>query len=188
MSCGPAASRVKRRVANLSCQREGEPDFGVASGETLGGLDVPAPVWSGALSPDGKILAVAAYEGRIYFCDRASRRSWTTQKDFEDRVNCLAFSADGRMLVSGGQDRTVKLWDVATGRALATLGTHEAAVFAVAFAPDGRQVASGGFDKLVRLWPIALEPGADYSSFSFSSWAGAGAGAGLAGADVSGGR
>jgi dipeptidyl aminopeptidase/acylaminoacyl peptidase len=124
-----------------------------AAGKVRLQVDVPTPIWSGALSPDEKILALAAQDGRLYFCDPTAGRTWRTEEKLDDRVNCLAFSPDGRRLVSGGQDHAVRLWDVSTGRALATLGTHDAAVFAVAFAPEGRQVASAGFDKCVRLWP-----------------------------------
>jgi WD40 repeat protein len=124
-----------------------------AASKVLFQVDVPTPIWSGALSPDERIVALAAHDARIYFCDPAAGRSWSTDENLADRVNCLAFSPDGRVLVSGGQDHTVRLWDVDTGCALGALGTHDAAVFAVAFAPDGRKVASGGFDKQIRLWP-----------------------------------
>jgi WD40 repeat protein len=70
-----------------------------------------------AFSPDGKILASAAWDGAIKFWDVPTGTERASFRAHDNRVYALAFTADSKTLVSGGgiqfKRGDVKLWDVA---------------------------------------------------------------------------
>jgi RNA polymerase sigma factor (sigma-70 family) len=96
-------------------------------------------VHDAALSPDGRVLAVAAGSA-LHLVD-----STTGHQLFKLPASggpCrLAFSSDGRTLLAGGWDKTLRLWEVATGKEVFHVEGLDP-VNAVAFAPDGRRVAA----------------------------------------------
>ncbi|WP_329537955.1 hypothetical protein OG568_57700 (plasmid) [Streptomyces sp. NBC_01450] len=111
-----------------------------------------------ALSPNGRILAVASQDGTLRLWDTATgrlRRSLATPSGTAAGVTSLAFSPDGRTLATGGDDRTIRLWDTGTGRPRATLPPLSGIVTSVAFNTDGRILAAGGQDGTLRLWDTA---------------------------------
>ncbi|HIK10515.1 MAG TPA: serine/threonine protein kinase [Oscillatoriaceae cyanobacterium M33_DOE_052] len=115
------------------------------------------PVWSVAVSPDGKTIASGNTDGTI--------QVWRVNSgDFQipirtlyghsEPIWSLTVSPDGKLLASGSADKTIKIWDLASGQLLDTLKGHNAGIFSVAFSPDSQRVASGSFDKTVKLWQI----------------------------------
>ncbi|MDH4135162.1 MAG: hypothetical protein OEW09_00370, partial [Anaerolineae bacterium] len=100
-----------------------------------------------AFSPDGTMLASAAYDG-VKVWDTAGWGELRTLAGSQN-TESVAFSPDGRMLAAatGG---TVKLWDVAGGNELRTIPAGSS-INTVAFSPDGRALASGGLSD-VKLW------------------------------------
>jgi WD40 repeat protein len=108
-----------------------------------------------ALSPDGKQLATAGFDGAVRLWNAESGQEVRTLSGHAGPVYCVAFSADGQSLVSCGDDKTVRLWSPAEGKSVKELKGHGGVVDAVAFSPDGRQVASASADKSVRLWNVA---------------------------------
>ena len=119
-----------------------------------------------ALSPDGRILALAGREVRLWDLReqkqiRELSYSW---------VDALAFSPDGKFLAGGcgglGFNRyaAVRIWDVETLELVTELLGHTGTVHTVAFSPDGKWLASSGTDGTTLLWevnlpaPLTVEP------------------------------
>src|SRR5205823_10626966 len=66
-----------------------------------------------ALSPDGRTVAAATYDGTIQLWDLAThRRLLPDLIGHSERVESVAFSPDGKQLASASFDKTIRLWDV----------------------------------------------------------------------------
>jgi WD40 repeat protein/HEAT repeat protein len=129
-------------------------------------LDVSAPIFTAAISPDGHTAAIV-YSGvlkdgvwqpgsdnLIHLWDLQQGKELPSLSGHTDPINCLAFNKSGTRLVSGGKDRTVRVWDVRTGRQTFLLPGHLNSVTGVAFQPGGEYVASCSADRTVRLWDL----------------------------------
>ncbi|OQY21850.1 MAG: hypothetical protein B6I34_06775 [Anaerolineaceae bacterium 4572_32.1] len=103
-----------------------------------------------AWSPDGKLLAIAAYH--IFFYD-AQTLEQVYVIDSLQWVDSIAFSPDGTILASAPMGGEVQLWDTTGWGELHSLaGSKDTA--SVDFSPDGTMLATatGG---TVKLWDVA---------------------------------
>lgn len=115
-----------------------------------------------ALSPDGKMLAVASgtddpERGTLVLWDLSTRRILRSLGEQTASVATLAFLPDGRQLAATSRvpyDPIVRIWDTRDGHLQRTLDRHADAVEGVAFSPDGKQMATSSFDGTVRLWSL----------------------------------
>ncbi len=140
----------------------------VQTGQTVRVLRPPighglaGELYAGALSPDGKTLAVAGWGildgkdrvGPIYLMPLTGRPV-RVLKGISRAIYALAFSPDGKRLAAGWAEGTVVVWDLASGRPEKTLTGHTKAINALAFSPDGSRLASASSDHTIRLWSMA---------------------------------
>jgi outer membrane protein assembly factor BamB len=124
-----------------------------------------------AFSPDGKLLATAEDDLRLYDLGtgrQLARAAWTT----DSTCRHLTFSPDGRRMVSahegrliGKPDFYVYLWEVSPEnklRRIAELLAREreatdyfTEVYHASFSPDSRTVVAGCADETIYLWDCA---------------------------------
>ena len=134
-------------------------------------------LFAGALSPDGRWLAVGGmvgtgtkYQDAIRLIDLQAPPDTPLRllKGHSNVILSLAFSPDGQRLLSGSGDDTARLWDLSTpleagvstaldtglqtGKTLQILRGHTDDIYAVAFSPDGARLVTGSDDHTLRLW------------------------------------
>lgn len=108
-------------------------------------------LYATAISPDGKLVALAASGRTVYIVD-ATAQPRRQLRGHEGHVLSVCFDPSGSRIASASRDETIRLWNVGTGEMLAVLGGHAGPVNAVAWSPDGSLIASGSADSTVRLW------------------------------------
>ncbi len=128
----------------------------------LTGPGVVGKIYSMALSPDGRWLAVAGWThpqcagrcGDIRLYDFASGELRALLKGHVDTVLGLAFSPDCRKLISGSYNGEAIIWDLQTRTVLHRLKPHRDQIYNVGFTPDGARAVTGSYDKTLRLWSV----------------------------------
>ncbi len=134
------------RVWDISARRlVGEP---LSSYHTLTGL---------ALSPDGKILAVAGSGVQLWQTATGQRIGRALPAVSHGRYRAVAFSPDGT-LATLGADGTARIWNVTTQQEIGapmTVDRPGALTGAVAFSPSGQMLVTVGAGGQAQLWSVA---------------------------------
>ncbi|MEW6128780.1 MAG: WD40 repeat domain-containing protein [Acidobacteriota bacterium] len=141
--------------------------FSVTATKSLNALDgepfpgsffAPSPVYSIAVSPDGKMVASGYDYGIVRLWDVATGKELRKFQGRQGWVFKVAFSSDGKLLVSGTADKAVTIWDISAGKELRTIsdpgmGTQ------MAVSADGKIVALAGFyaekTKRIKIWDLS---------------------------------
>jgi WD40 repeat protein len=85
--------------------------------------------YASAISPDGKLLAVAGYpvstekENYIIIIDLEKNKQVSTAVGHTNVINSLSFNGNGAYLASGGDDNAVKIWKVEDAKTLQSVVT-----------------------------------------------------------------
>ncbi|MFH0903255.1 MAG: protein kinase [Pseudomonadota bacterium] len=118
--------------------------------KTLGGQ-----VNDTAFSPDGRIVAGACADGRIYLVDLETT-AVRVLRGHGSGFTAVAFSPDGKHLAAGSETGLIVLWDMQSGSARELAG-HRTWVFGLTFDVTGELLASASTDTTVRAWRVGNE-------------------------------
>jgi len=126
----------------------------VATGNVIGDLKSSDPIWSVALSPDGK-QALTGGDKTVHLWNVDTGTEIRTFDGHTDRVFFVAFSPDGTQAITHSNDKTTRLWDVANGNGIRNFKGHACEIKAVAFSPDSKQLLIGCSNKSAHLLDAA---------------------------------
>jgi WD40 repeat protein len=143
----------------------------VDTGETLRTFHLPSgpgsegALYSAAISPDGKLLAVTGMpvtptDGSpravfIYLIAMETGQVQRTLVGHAAAVGGMVFSPDSRRLFTGSYDKNLLQYDVNTGKPVRAYLGHRDGVKAVALSPNGQLLASACADGTARIWNVA---------------------------------
>lgn len=109
------------------------------------------PVWSLAVSGDGKSLAMGTDDGRVKFWDIAGEKVAWTLNAHKGTIWSLALSS--RYLATASDDGPAKVWDLSTRQELHALASS-AGTRALAFDREGNRLLTGGRSGMVKVWDV----------------------------------
>ncbi|KAM6529652.1 hypothetical protein FALCPG4_007781, partial [Fusarium falciforme] len=114
-------------------------------------------IWSVAISPNDKYLAISDLDGVAHVFDIENETTPVTilggPDGHKNCVHSVIFSPDGKKLVTGSLDRTVKIWELGDNpHCLKTLEGHEDFVISVTFTPNAHWILSGSKDRQLQCW------------------------------------
>ena len=125
-----------------------------------GGVSVhnlPTPLNSVAVAPDGEIVAAGA-DGKVYFLSPQGELRGDVQAS-PTPIVALALSPDGRLVAAAGIRGSVAVIERKTRKLARTLVGPGLPVWSAAFFPDNRTLLTGGADRIIRRWDaVSGEP------------------------------
>lgn len=112
--------------------------------------NLPTPLSSVAVAPDGEIVAGGA-DGKVYFLSTQGEVLAAAQAS-PIPVIAIALSPDGKLIAAAGIRGSVAVIDRAARKLMHTLVGPGLPVWSVAFFPDSRTLLTGGTDRMIRRW------------------------------------
>ena len=111
-------------------------------------------------SPDGQILAIALYTGKILLRDKNGGELTTIDKSLTSPVWCLRFcpqkfDTSDNLLIAGSWDQKLSIYSIAGGKTVKPIGTDKDLGYdpcSITFYPSGEYMVLAGSDRKVTLW------------------------------------
>jgi WD40 repeat protein len=128
-------------------------------------------LYTGVLSPDGKLLATAGYDRVIMIWNTRDGQLLRKLEGHNGAIYDLDFDATGKILASASADETIKVWRVENGERLDTFGQCEAEQYAVRFDSPRNRILAAGADKRVRVWKLLSMEKPSVSPMLFAAFA-----------------
>jgi WD40 repeat protein len=128
----------------------------VADGSVAWSYASMSSVQAVAFSPDGTLLAFAAYDRSVHVVDASTGAARVTYTGHQTPVASLAFAPDGQTIASGdevttvGQTATIRIWRVSDAGTVSTF-QFPGTVQRLAISPDGTQLLASTGSSAVRL-------------------------------------
>src|SRR5690606_28081111 len=116
-------------------------------------------VWSLALSPDDRTIAVGGGFGAIRLWNIALPGSLCQILKNDDPIDVIAVSPDGHVAATAGHNGIVRRWDLCDGSPAGTPWRHPADVVGLVFDYSGTHLLSACEDGTARCLDLATEPG-----------------------------
>lgn len=114
-----------------------------------------------AISPDGKLLAVAcgAYcqPGEVQLFSLSNGKRLATLTGHREQINCLAFTRDSRILISGGKENRCLIWRMADYKRSGLLKGAESLGMVLSISADGNTVATLDEGNRIAVWNLARQ-------------------------------
>jgi cytochrome c len=119
--------------------------------------NLPTPLNSVAIAPDGEIAAAGA-DGKVYFLSAAGEMRADVQASATPII-AVTISPDGKLVAAAGVRGSVAVIDRKQRKLEHTLVGPGLPVWSVAFFPDSRTLLTGGTDRTIRRWDaVSGEP------------------------------
>lgn len=112
------------------------------------------PVWSLAVTKNGKQLAAATSDNKINLWCLTTFNLLIALTGHAETVWQLAYSPDDSLLASCSADGNVKFWEANSGRCALTQPHRANWVWSLAWSPDGERLATGGSDGRIMVWNV----------------------------------
>jgi WD40 repeat protein len=110
---------------------------------------------SGAVSTDGRLLAIGSEDGTVDLRDARTGAPIKLLWAHSASVHSLHFSADSSRLLSAGADGSALVWAVPQGEVIAAIEGQPDDLVSARFSPDGGRVLTASRDKSAKIWSAA---------------------------------
>ena len=116
--------------------------------------DFKARITDVDFSPNGKLLAVATYDGwNFQWIDLASHERTNPSANYHrNGLTAVRFSPDGQTVATSAKDRTIKIWNLHTKTCYSTLRAGSGPVYSLDFTNSGDSIVSLSEGNALQIW------------------------------------